>query len=114
MQHDAVAVEHLFWLAPGVGPALRHSDRLASLTGGTCQAIIPLIAIQLQDAIKAAQEGLCVLALAVGRVEEHDPRRIIAAPAPIIAGQSPEIPGFCLATPRVQDRRCGLVHEQLC
>ena len=24
--------------------------------GGTCQAIIPLIAIQLQDAIKAAQE----------------------------------------------------------
>ena len=80
---------------------------------GTCQPIIPLIAIQLQDAVKARQEGLCILALAVGRVEEHDPGRIIAAPGPIIAGQRPEITGFCLAAARVQDRRRGLVHEQL-
>jgi len=44
-QHDAVTVEHLFELAPGVGPAMRHADRLASLAGGACQAVIPLIAI---------------------------------------------------------------------
>jgi len=40
-------------------------------------------------------------------------RRTFGA-TPIIAGQRPEIAGFCLAAPRVQDRRCGLVHEQLC
>lgn len=65
---------------------MRHADRLAALAGGVCQAVIPLIAIQLQDPVKASQEGLCVLALAVGRVEEDDPRRV-----PLCQGSCPPL-----------------------
>ena len=90
-----------------------HADRLTALAGGARQAIVTLIAVELQDPVEAAQDLLRVLPAPVGRVEEDHAGWVVAAPSAVVAGQRPEIPGLGAAAPRIEHRRRGLVHEQL-
>ena len=50
---------------------------------------------------------------AAWRVEKHHPRRVRTGPRTLIAGQRPQIPRLGLAPARIQNRRPGLVHEQM-
>ncbi len=109
----AVAVEHFLQFPPCVRPAMCHADRTAALAGRARQAVVALVAVELQDPVEATQEFLRVLSAAVGRIEEDHARRIVSTPGPVVAGQCPEISGLRLAAPWIQHRRRGLVHEQL-
>jgi hypothetical protein len=109
----AVAVEDLLQFAPCVCPAMRHPNGRAALARGLGQPVVAGVAIDLQDAVEAGQEGFGILARASGGVEVDDAGRVLAAPGPVIAGQGPEVSGLCHAAPRVQHRGGGFIHEQL-
>ena len=109
----AIAVEHLLQFATCVRPTICHADRVAALAGGARQAVVALIAVDLQGAIKALQDPFCVLTGAAGGVGEDHAGRIGTAPPPIITGQCPEVAGLGPAAPGVEDRRRGFIHEQL-
>jgi hypothetical protein len=106
-----------------------HADRIPALARGARQAVIAGITVELQDPVKALQEGLRVLSAAPGRIKIDNARRVGAVPPAIIASQRPEIPGLGPTAPGIEDRRCVLrglrgrigghgplrtVHEQLC
>ena len=94
-------------------PAMRDGDRRAAFPRGARQPVVAGIAVQLQDAIEALQDLFRVLPGTARGIGEDHAGRVIAAPSPVVPGQRPEIPGLCPAPARVQNRRCGLVHEQL-
>lgn len=92
---------------------MRDADRLTALAGGTRQAIVALIAVELQDPVEAVQKLLGVLPSSIGCIEEDDPRRIGTIPAAIITRQRPEIPGLGPATSWIEHWCRGFIHEQL-
>ena len=93
-------------------PAVGHADRIAALSGRARKTVVAGISVELQRAVKAAQERLGILPAAIGRVEEDHARRVVTAPATIISREGPEVASFRPAPPRVQHRRRGLVHER--
>lgn len=107
----SIAVEHFRQLAPGMRPAMRDTDQAAALAGGARQAIVALIAVELQDPVEAVQDPLSVQPTSVRSIEE-DPRRVYAIPAPIITRQYPEIPRLGPATSGIEHWRGGLIHKQ--
>ena len=108
----AVAVEDLLQLAPCVRPAMRDAQRRAAPARRLGQPVVAGIAIDLQDAVEAGQEGFCILARAAGGVEVDHARRGLTAPGPVIPGQRPEVAGLRRAAPRIQHRGRRLVHEE--
>jgi len=84
----SIAIEHLLQLATCVRPAIRHADWFAALAGGVRQAVVALIAIDLQSAIKTLQDLFCVLTGAVGGIGEDHAGRIGTAPPPIITASA--------------------------
>ena len=76
----AVAINDFLQLAPGMRPAMGDGDRRAACPGWARQAVVAGIAIQLQDAVKALQNALCILAPTVRRIGEDHTRRISPAP----------------------------------
>lgn len=109
----AVAVEDLLQLAPCMRPAMRHPNGGAALARGFGQAVVAGIAIDLQDAVEARQEGFGILSRATWGVEVDHARRVLTAPWPVVAGQRPEISGLCRPAPGVQHGGGGFIHEQL-
>jgi len=89
------------------------ADRGAALAGRARQAVVSLIAVELQDPVKAGEEALGIFTAASGGVKIDHPRWIVTAPSAVVAGQRPEIPGLGATAPRIEHRRRGLVHEQL-
>ena len=75
-----VAIEDLDQLAPRLGPAMGDGDRHTACPGGPCQAVVAGIAIHLQNAVKALQDTLGILARAVGGVGEDHAGWICPAP----------------------------------
>ncbi len=94
-------------------PAMGHADRIATRAGGARQAIVALVAVELQRALEAMKECLGVLAAATGGVEEDHPRRIFATPSSFIARKGPEVAGLGAPPPGIEDRRGGLIHEEM-
>src|SRR5690554_3330195 len=84
---------------------MRDNDRLATLAGRFGQPVVARIAVELQCPVEPGQERLGVFTVAPGGVEIYHPRRIIAAPTPVIARQGPEVSGFGPPAARVQHRR---------
>ena len=109
----SVAVEDFLEFAPRMRPAMRHPNGRAALAGGFGQPVVAGIAIDLQDAVEAGEEGFGILARATGGVEVDHAGRVLAAPRPVIAGQRPEVSGLCHTAPRIQHRGSGFIHEQL-
>src|SRR5690606_5842599 len=101
------------YLAPCMRPTMSDPDGLAPLARGSGQPIVTLVAINLQDTVKTAQESFGILASATWSVEVDHAGRVLAAPWPVIAGQCPQISGFCCSTPRIQHRCGGFIHKQL-
>ena len=99
-------------LAPGMCPAVSQRQRRATHAPELGQGIIPGIAVDLQDAVKAPQNLHRMAATAPRRIGEDDRRGIAAIPAAIIAGQRPEIAGLGFARPRVHHWGAGLIHEE--
>jgi len=110
LRHDAVAVEDLLVLAPGMRPEISHADGPAALAGGTRQAVVAPISVELQRAVEAGKECLCILAAAARGIEEDRPWRIIAAPTSLIARKGPEITGLCPPSARVQRLNAAVRH----
>lgn len=75
--------------SPRMCPAMCNADRLAALAERLRQAVVTLIAIELQDPVEALQECLRVFSAAVGRIEEDHARWIIPAPGTVVTGQGP-------------------------
>ena len=92
---------------------MRHADRVSPLPRRARQTVVALVAVQLQDPVEAAQERLGVLAAPVGGIEEDHPGRVDPAPATIVTGQRPKKTRLGPTAPGIEDRRRGLVHEQL-
>ena len=90
-----------------------HLNGRTTLARGLGQAIVAGVTVDLQDAIKAGQEGFGILAPAAGGVKVDHAGRILAAPRSVITGQRPKVACFCHPAPRVQHRGGGFVHEQL-
>jgi hypothetical protein len=109
----AVAVEDFLEFAPRMRPAMGHPNGRAAPARGFGQAVVAGVSVDLQDTFKAGEEGFGILARTSRGIEVDHPRRVLAAPRPIIAGQRPEISGLCRPAPRVQNRGGGFVHEQL-
>jgi hypothetical protein len=109
----AVAVEDFLELASCMCPAMRHPNGCAALAGRFGQPIVAGVPVDLEDAIKADQEGFGILARAARGIEIDHAGRVLAAPGPVIAGKRPEVSSLCHAAPRVQHRGCRLIHEQL-
>lgn len=86
-----------------------HPDGFATLARGFGQPIITLVAINLQHAVKTAQDGFGILACATWSVHAG---RDLSAPWPVIAGQCPQISGFGCSTPRIQHRGGGFIQKQ--
>lgn len=89
-------------LAPHMGPA-GGFGHLAAIE----DSVEPGIAIRMQYPLEALQVALGMFALAVGRVEEHGGRRLLAAPWPAIADIGPQSagPGFAKARSQHGNRR---------
>lgn len=94
-------------------PEMRDGDRRGAFPRRARQPVVTGIAVQLQGAIEALQDLFRVLPGAAGSIGEHCTGRVITAPSAVVPGQRPEIPGLCPAAAWVQNRRRGLVHEQL-
>ena len=77
------------------------------------QPIVPGIAVDLQDAREARQDLLCILARTPRRIGKGHAGWCIAVPRSIITGQSPEVSRFRFAPAGIEDRRSGLIHEEL-
>lgn len=92
---------------------MRHADWVAALARGTCQPIVTLVAVEVQDAIEALQYLFRVLPGAAGSIGEDHAGRVIAAPSPVFPGQRPKVSGLCPAPARVQNWHRGFIHEQL-
>ena len=92
---------------------MRDTKGRAALAGRFGQAVVAGVTVDLQDAIKAGEEGFGILARAAGGIEVDDAGRVFAIPWAIIAGQRPKVSGLCHTAPRIQHRGCCLVHEQL-
>lgn len=90
-----------------------NPDRISTRAGWPGRAVIPGIAVDLQDAVEPGEEFLGMLTATSGRVEGDDAWWIGSIPTPVIVHQCPEISGFGLLPARVQHRRSRLVHEQL-
>ena len=83
-----------------VSPAIGERHRSAAAIG-TDKDVVAVIAVHLQNAAEAFQQRLHMFAAAPRRIEiDHGGRRL-AAPRPVIAGQSPEVAGLGLAAPRI-------------
>ena len=76
----AVAIKDLLQFSPDMRPAISDGDRCAACPGRTRQTVVAGIAIQLQGAVKAMEDALCVFARAVGRIGEDHTGRIAPAP----------------------------------
>lgn len=96
-----------------MSPTLRHDDGIAPLAADTGHPVVSGVTVDLQDAVEAGEEGFRMLPAAATGIMEHNAGRVLTAPSSIIAGKRPEIAGFCFASPRVQHRRCGFIHEEL-
>ena len=77
------------------------------------QHLVAAIAVDLQDALEAAQMCDRPLGLAVGRIDVGNARRIGAAPRPVVPGIGEELTGLGPSAPRIEHRRRRLVGEQL-
>jgi hypothetical protein len=99
-------------LAPRMGPAISQLDTGAG-TVGNDQSVVSCMAIDLQDTAKALQYPFGMLPAPAGGICKRHPRRRLAVPRSVIAGERPEVPGLGLSRPRIEDRGAGLVHEQL-
>ena len=97
-----VAIEDLLALAARMRPAMRDNDRLATLAGRFGQPVVARISVELQCSVEPGQERLGVFTVAPGGVEVYHPRRVIAAPTPVIACQGLEVSGFGPPAARVQ------------
>ena len=93
--------------------AMRHPNGRAALAGRFGQPIIACVAIDLQNAIEAGEEGFGILPRAAGGIEVDHAGRVLAAPGSVIAGERPEVSRLCRPAPRVQHRGRRFVHEQL-
>ena len=85
LRHDVVAVEDLLVLAPGMRPAVGHANGPAALSGGTRQAVVALVSVELQRGVEPLEECLGILAFAARGIKEDRPWRIIAAPTSFTA-----------------------------
>lgn len=94
------------------------ADWGAALAGGARQAVVTLVAVELQDSVKAGEEAPGIFTAASGGVKIDHPRRVVTAPSAVVAGQRPEIPGRrvedapparCAAAPRIEHRRRGVL-----
>ncbi len=83
------------------------------IRSGCDQAVVSGIAVDLQDAAEALQYPFGMLPAPTGGIGEDNTRWSRAAPGSIIAGKRPEVSGFGLSRPRIENRGAGLVHEQL-
>ena len=76
---------------------------------GLDQAVIPGVAVDLQDAGEALQNIIGILPAAPGRIGEGYAGRGSATPGSVIAGERPEVSGFGLARLWVENRRAGVL-----
>lgn len=77
------------------------------------QSVVSGIAVDLQNAAEALQYPFGMLPTPTGGIGEGNARWCCAAPWPVIAGERLEVSGLRLSRPRVEDRRTGLIYEQL-
>ena len=99
-------------LAARMRPAIGELQRLATSALGTGQCVVAGIAVDLQGSVKAVEDLHGMAAFTAIAIRKHDGRRILAAPTPVITGQSPKVSGFGLAGTRIKHGRPGLVHKQ--
>ena len=100
----------LVQFAAGMRPTVGQPD---ILRGPFEQPIVARIAIDLQGAREAFEDVLGVLAGSARCIGKRHAGRIVPAPGAVVAGECQEIPRLGLASPRVEHRGRGLVHEQL-
>jgi hypothetical protein len=103
----AVAIKDLFQLAPGRRLAMRDNDWRAASPERARQAVVVGVAIQLQDAVKALQDALCVLACIVRRTGKDHTGRIAPATRAVTSRQCPEIA-------RLRPAPAGIQHKGRC
>ena len=77
------------------------------------QPVVACIAVNLQGAGEALQDVFGLLAGSPRRVGKSHAWRVFATPRTVIAGQGPEVSGFGLSPPRIENRGDRLVHEEL-
>jgi len=63
----------------GMRPTMGDADRGAALAGRARQAVVSLIAVELQDPVKAGEEALGIFTAASGGVKIDHPRWIVTA-----------------------------------
>ena len=85
----------------------------AAFARGFGQPVIAWITVDLQDAVKAGEEGFGIFTRPTRGIEVDHTGWVLAAPWPVIACKSPEISCFGFTAPRIQHRGRGFVHEQL-
>lgn len=61
-----VTVEDLFQFAPCVRPAMGHPNGGTALARGFGETVVAGVAVDLQNAVEAGQEGFCILARTAG------------------------------------------------
>ncbi len=93
-----------------MGPTIGKLDNRSSPVG-LDQTVVTGIAIDLQDAGEALQNGVGILAATPRRLGEGHARRGCTAPRPIIAGQGPEVSGLGLASFWVKHRGAGVLRD---
>lgn len=54
-----------------LGPAMDHNDRGAAFALGLCEAVVALVADDLQNAVEASQERFAVFSRAAASIMEH-------------------------------------------
>ena len=107
-----VLIEQLAQLPPAVRPAMGEPQRCVGgpLAG---EGLVSAVAIHLQHAGEAGEHRLGMRRAAARGIEVDDAGWIRASPAAVVTRQCPEIAGLGSTAARVEDRRLGLVHEQL-
>src|ERR1700721_3477067 len=81
--------------------------------GASVKRVITVIGLALQEAsVEAVQELLSEGTAAAGSISEQHDRRTWAAVAAVVGHGRPEVASLRLATPGIEHRRRGFVHEQ--
>jgi hypothetical protein len=99
--------------ASDVGPTGRD-DSLTRRGLRVGEAPVDRVAVALEDAAVATEEGAGVFRPAPGGVAVGDRGRIGAAPGAIIARDRPKVALLRPPAARIEDRHHGLVREQAC